>query len=107
MKAPQYFGTIPPLRRELMEGAEYSTVFDLELAGASRPVADLLDGNLDWLAPSPGERAFLIGERAAMCETGLVSNSLILHYFQTAASQEAPAPKRLAFELNDLVCDVW
>jgi Stage II sporulation protein E (SpoIIE) len=107
MKASQHFGTMPHLSRELMEGAERSTFFDLELAGASRPVTDLLDGYLDWLKPSPGELAFLIGERAAMCDTGLVSNSLILHYFQTAVSQEAPAPRRLAFELNDLVCNVW
>ncbi len=79
----------------------------LDFAGVSRPAEDLLDGYVGWLTPSPEEMVFIIGERADMCDTSLVSNSLILHYFRTAVSQGVPAPRRLATELNNLVFNVW
>ncbi len=90
-----------------MEGPRKPAALGLDFAGVSRPAQDLLDGYMEWLVPSPGEMAFVIGERADMCETGLVSNSLILHYFRTAVSQGVPEPRRLASELNDLLCNIW
>lgn len=90
-----------------MEGIENPTAFGFDIAGTSRPAEDLLDGYLEWLVPSPGEIAVLMGERADMGDTGLISNSLILHYFRTVVSEGVPAPQLLASELNDLVCNVW
>ncbi|MGA7414747.1 MAG: PP2C family protein-serine/threonine phosphatase [Bryobacteraceae bacterium] len=90
-----------------MAGPSNPTAPGLDFAGVSRPVDDLLDGYVGWLTPSPGEMAFVIGERADMCDAGLVSNSLILHYFRTTISKGVPAPRRLASELNHLLCNVW
>jgi sigma-B regulation protein RsbU (phosphoserine phosphatase) len=86
---------------------ENPTAFGFDFAAASRPVEDLLDGYLEWLVPSAGELAFVLGERTDMSDTALVSNSLILHYFRTAVSQAALTPRRFALELNHLVCNVW
>jgi phosphoserine phosphatase RsbU/P len=107
MKPFQRFETSPRLRRESTDDVHNPTALGFDFAGTSRPAQDLLDGYVEWLAPSPGEMAFIIGERADMCETSLVSNSLILHYFRAAVSQAVPAPRRLASELNDLLCNVW
>ncbi len=90
-----------------MEGMENPTTFGFDFAGTSRPAEDLLDGYLEWLVPAPGEIAVLMGERADICDAGLTFNSLILHYFRTAAADGAPTPQHLASELNDLVCNVW
>jgi sigma-B regulation protein RsbU (phosphoserine phosphatase) len=107
MKEFQHFETTPRRGREWMETPRKPSALGLDFAGVSRPAEDLLDGYVGWLTPAPGEMAFIIGERADMCETSLISNSLILHYFRTAVSQGVPAPRRLACELNNLVFNVW
>ena len=107
MKASQYFESRPSLRRDSVECQASLNSFGFDFAGASRPSEDLLDGYLDWMAPSPGAIAFLLGERPSTCEAGLTSNSLIVHYFRTAVAEGAIRRHRLVSELNELVSNVW
>jgi hypothetical protein len=94
-----------PLTPELMNAGYHATVQGLDCAGVCRPPEDLLDGYLQWLAPSIGDVAFVIGEGTNPNDLDLCVNSLIGHYFRVAGGGELLKPKRIACDLNDLVFD--
>jgi hypothetical protein len=99
------FSPTPASRRRYPPESINTKVEELDIAGACRPPQDLLDGYFQWLAPSFGDVAFVIGEGTNTSDPGLGVNSLIRNYFRVTGGGELLKPKRIASDLNDLISD--
>jgi hypothetical protein len=103
---PTEFSLTPASRQryapEWMNSAE---VQEMDIAGACRPPEDLLDGYFQWLAPAFGDVAFVMGEGTDTSDPDLGVSSLIRHYFRITSGGELLKPKRIAFDLNNLISD--
>jgi hypothetical protein len=103
---PTEFPRAPAFRQryapELINSAK---VQELDIAGACRPPEDLVDGYVQWLTPSLGEVAFVIGEGPDTTNSAFRAYSLIRHYLRVTGGGELVKPKRLASDLNDLISD--